>query len=68
MTIWWNTHLQRKPSYDAGGTFVRDILLGQMNAKAIVVGTDCSFGYNRLGNAGLLEQMSKEYDFKLWGD
>ena len=46
--------------------FVRDILLGQMNAKAIVVGTDCSFGYNRLGNAGLLEQMSKEYDFKLW--
>ena len=29
--------------------FVRDILLGQMNAKAIVVGTDCSFGYNRLG-------------------
>ena len=29
--------------------FVRKILVGQMNARMIVVGTDCSFGYRGAG-------------------
>lgn len=48
------------------GDFVRDILIGQMNAKAIVVGPDCTFGYNRLGNADYLKQMAEKYHYKLW--
>ncbi|HJB08657.1 MAG TPA: bifunctional riboflavin kinase/FAD synthetase [Candidatus Enterocloster faecavium] len=46
--------------------FVRDILVGQMNAKAIVVGPDCSFGYNRLGDAELLRKLEDRYHYKLW--
>ena len=46
--------------------FVRDILVGQMNAKAIVVGTDCSFGYQRLGTAQVLRELSERYHYKLW--
>ena len=38
-------------------TFVREILAGRMQAKAIVVGTDCGFGYRRAGNADLLRQL-----------
>lgn len=45
--------------------FVRHILLGQMNAKAIVVGTDCGFGYQRAGNAGLLKELALRYGFLL---
>ena len=35
--------------------FLTEILLGKMNARAIVVGTDCGFGYQRSGNAELLK-------------
>lgn len=45
--------------------FVNDILLGQMNAKAIVVGTDCGFGYKRAGNADLLKELAPRYGFLL---
>ncbi len=45
--------------------FVKDILVGQMNARAIVVGTDCGFGYQRAGNAELLEKLSGELGYQL---
>lgn len=45
--------------------FVERILVGQMNAKAIVVGTDCGFGYQRAGNAKLLEDLSSQYGYIL---
>ena len=45
--------------------FVKNILTGQMNAKAIVVGTDCGFGYKRAGNAKLLEKLAPELGFSL---
>lgn len=45
--------------------FVREILIGKMNAKAIVVGTDCGFGYQRSGNAKRLEELSKIYGYEL---
>ena len=38
--------------------FVREILVERMNAKAIVVGTDCRFGYRRLGDARVLAELS----------
>ena len=45
--------------------FVKNILVKQMNAKAIVVGTDCGFGYKRSGNAKLLEELSAVYGYQL---
>lgn len=46
--------------------FVRNILAGSMNARAIVVGPDCSFGYKGAGNAKLLKQMEQECGYRLF--
>lgn len=45
--------------------FIREILIGKMNAKAIVVGTDCGFGYQRSGNARVLKELSGKYGYEL---
>lgn len=46
--------------------FVREILVERMNAKAIVVGTDCRFGYRRLGDARVLAELSGKYGYQLY--
>lgn len=45
--------------------FLSHILVGQMHAKAIVVGTDCGFGFQRAGDAGLLMRLSGKYGYLL---
>ncbi len=45
--------------------FLKTILLGKMNAKAIVVGTDCGFGYQRSGDAALLKRLAPELHFEV---
>ena len=45
--------------------FVNDILVGRMQARAIVVGPDCSFGYKGAGDAALLEKMADEGGYSL---
>lgn len=45
--------------------FVKTILAGKMHAKAIVVGTDCSFGYRGAGNAAMLEALKDRYGYVL---
>ena len=52
----------RKPGqgYD---DFVREILVGGLGAKAVVVGEDFHFGHKRQGNVGLLRAMGAELDF-----
>lgn len=45
--------------------FVKEILRGKMNAKAIVVGTDCGFGYQRSGNADLLKALAPELGYEV---
>lgn len=45
--------------------FVKDILVGRMNARIIVVGTDCSFGYRGAGDASSLEEWKKRYGYEL---
>lgn len=45
--------------------FVRKILVEKMRAKVIVVGTDCGFGYQRLGDARLLKEMATECGYEL---
>lgn len=44
--------------------FVSEVLVRQMHAKAVVVGTDCSFGYKGKGNVQLLKEMSKSCGFE----
>lgn len=44
--------------------FVKQILVGQMQAKAVVAGPDCSFGYKGAGNAELLRTLSEEYGYE----
>jgi len=45
--------------------FVKDILLGTIGIKEIVVGYDYSFGNNRQGDIGLLKAMGEELGFKV---
>lgn len=44
--------------------FVIRILVGQMHAKAVVAGPDCSFGYKGVGDAALLRSLSAEYGYE----
>ena len=46
--------------------FVKEILVGRMHARAIVVGTDCGFGYKRSGNAQVLGELAERYGYRLW--
>ena len=46
--------------------FVEEILINQMNAKIIVVGSDCSFGKKGIGNADTLKIIAKKYDVKVF--
>lgn len=45
--------------------FVKNILVEKMNAKTIVVGTDCTFGYRGAGNADSLNQWKARYGYEL---
>ena len=45
--------------------FVRNVLMRDLRAKAVVVGEDFGFGYQRSGNVALLEQMSEECGYEL---
>ncbi|MBW1720819.1 MAG: bifunctional riboflavin kinase/FAD synthetase [Deltaproteobacteria bacterium] len=46
-------------------SFVRDLLLGKIGLKEIVVGYDYSFGQGRRGNIRLLEDMGESLGFKV---
>lgn len=45
--------------------FVTKVLVGQLQAKKIVVGTDFGFGYRRAGNVELLKEMSRSCGYEL---
>ncbi len=44
--------------------FLREILIAKMNAKAVVAGTDCGFGYKRSGDAKLLLRLAGELGYE----
>ncbi len=46
--------------------FVKDILIGKLNCKIVVVGFDYSFGYEGRGNVDTLMEMGKKYKFKVY--
>ena len=43
--------------------FVKEILVGDLNAVYVAVGEDYRFGYERKGNAALLQTFGKKYGF-----
>lgn len=43
--------------------FVKDILVGRLGAKELIVGYDYVFGCNREGDINLLKKMGKQFDF-----
>lgn len=45
--------------------FLKEILLGQLKARYIVAGDDCSFGYKRRGNAAFLQNYAEELHYKV---
>ena len=44
-------------------SFVKEILIKKLNTKAIIIGDDFQFGYQRKGNFALLQELGKSYDF-----
>ncbi|MCD7842637.1 MAG: riboflavin biosynthesis protein RibF [Lachnospiraceae bacterium] len=45
--------------------FISDVLIRQLNAKVIVVGTDFRFGYQRRGDVDFLKKMQQKYGYTL---
>ena len=44
--------------------FVREILVNKLGVKAMVIGDDFRFGYERKGDAELLKKLGEEYGFE----
>ena len=49
----------------SGEDFLKNVLVEKMKMAWIVAGKDCSFGYNKSGNAALLKQYADIYDYKV---
>ncbi len=45
--------------------FIRDILVGKLDAKLIVVGKDFCFGHNRRGDIRLLKELEDQYGYQV---
>jgi riboflavin kinase/FMN adenylyltransferase len=54
-----------KRSEESAAEFVREVLVGCLQAGVVVVGTDFHFGHARQGNVTLLEQMGRELGFEV---
>jgi riboflavin kinase/FMN adenylyltransferase len=54
-------------SHESAEDFVREVLVGCLNTRAVVVGHDFHFGYRRRGNVPLLQTMGAELGFDVTG-
>jgi riboflavin kinase/FMN adenylyltransferase len=57
----------KERSQESAEDFVVTVLVGCLNARAVVVGHDFKFGHDRRGNVELLQRMGSEYDFDVLG-
>ncbi len=44
--------------------FIRDVIVGRMNAKVIITGPDCRFGYKAAGDSKLLDGLAGRYGYR----
>jgi riboflavin kinase/FMN adenylyltransferase len=58
-------HFDAARSEEPAGEFVRDDLVGCLNARVVVVGEDFHFGHGRAGNVELLRRMGGELGFEV---
>ncbi len=54
-------------SHETAEEFVREVLVGLLAARVVVVGADFHFGHRRGGNVALLEEMGKDLGFEVLG-
>ncbi len=54
-------------SEESARDFVADVLVGQLHARAVVIGQDFHFGHARQGDVALLEQMGADLGFVVDG-
>ena len=50
---------------EEAATFVREVLAGELAARAVIVGRDFHFGHGRRGNVELLREMGDELGFEV---
>ena len=60
-------HFDDERSKESAEEFVREVLVGCLNAKLVVVGADFHFGHRRRGNVPMLEEMGRELGFEVIG-
>ncbi len=60
-------HFDQYRSEESAEDFVREVLVGCLDSKAVVVGHDFHFGHKRLGNVPLLQDMGAELGFDVTG-
>jgi riboflavin kinase/FMN adenylyltransferase len=60
-------HFDEDRARDAAEEFVREVLVGCLAVRAVVVGHDFHFGYKRAGDVPLLQAMGAELDFDVTG-
>lgn len=60
-------HFDEERSQEPAEEFVREVLVGCLDVKAVVVGHDFHFGQGRKGNVGLLQDMGAEMGFDVTG-
>jgi riboflavin kinase/FMN adenylyltransferase len=54
-------------SRETAEDFVREVLVGMLHARLVVVGADFHFGHRRQGNVALLEHMGTDLGFEVLG-
>ena len=54
-------------SHEPAEAFVRDVLVGALAARLVIVGEDFHFGHERRGNVALLREMGSELGFEVEG-
>lgn len=60
-------HFDEERAAESAEDFVREVLVGCLNVKQVVVGEDFHFGHRRLGNVALLEEMGASLGFSVLG-
>ena len=60
-------HFDAQRAQESAEDFVREVLVGCLNAKLVVVGKDFHFGNRRRGNVELLTAMGRELGFEVLG-
>jgi riboflavin kinase/FMN adenylyltransferase len=60
-------HFDEQRSAESAEDFVREVLVGCLRARAVVVGHDFHFGHRRGGNVPLLQRMGAELGFDVLG-